>query len=48
MVLAKEDEGEEVETENGDVLLVKLSLALEVALSGSNPDEIVAAARNMI
>lgn len=41
MILDQEDEGEEAETENGDVLLTGLKLTFECTVTGSDPDELV-------
>lgn len=41
MVLGQQDDGEEAETDEGDVLVTTLDLIMEVTLSGPNADDLV-------
>jgi len=45
MVIDQEDEGEDAETENGDVLLTGLRLRLEGAVTGADADELAVTAK---
>lgn len=45
IVLDQEHQGEDKETESGDVLMITLALTLEGAITGSNADDLVVTAK---